>query len=135
MQPTSEMLALPEAVARFMATGNGEELRHIFVADGVAIVENFPPFLFQGANALGRWCDGFRAHAERNGLSELQHRFGEPQDFARDGDRVFFVLPTTWTGKAHGAPFTEHGGWAFVLDRIVGDWRIRSYAWAVTSKG
>ena len=54
---------------------------------------------------------------------------------ARDGDRAFFVLPTTWTGKAHGRSFSEEGGWAFVLEETYGRWRILSYAWAVTSKG
>ena len=133
MPPTQEMLALPQAVARFMARGDDEGLRDIFAAEGVVIVENFPPFLITGPSAVERWRDGFRAHAERNGLSELEHRFGEPQDFALNGDRAFFVLPTTWTGRAHGQRFSETGGWAFVLEVADGRWRIRSYAWAVTS--
>jgi hypothetical protein len=133
MQPTPEMLALPHAIARFMATGADEGLKDIFAAEDVVIVENFPPFLITGPDAVARWLVGFRAHAERSGLSELKHRFGEPQDFARDGERAFFVLPTTWHGKAHGQPFTETGGWAFVLDQVEARWRIRSYAWAVTS--
>ena len=128
------MLVPLQAVARFMATGRDDGLREAFAADEVVIVENFPPFLFTGSSAFDRWRDGFRAHAERNGLSELQWRFGEPQDFARDGDRAFFTLPTTWSGRAHGRPFSEHGGWAFVLEEADRRWRIRGYAWAVTSK-
>lgn len=134
MQPTKEMLDLADAVARFMATGAEEELRDIFAEDGVVILENFPPFLFQGADAVGRWREGFLAHVRRNGLSALEPRLGEPQDFARHGDRVFFVLPTTWSGDAPDQSFTEDGGWAFVLEGGDGRWRILSYAWAVTSK-
>ena len=50
------------------------------------------------------------------------------------GALAYFVLPTTWTGKTHGQPFSEDGGWAFVLARDQDRWRIRSYAWAVTAK-
>ncbi len=127
------MLAPVQAVANFMATGEEAILRKAFANDGVVVVENFPPFLFSGPTAFERWREGFRAHAERNGLSELAWRFGDARDFAQDGDRVFFVLPTTWTGLARGKPFSEAGGWAFVLDEDGGRWRIRSYAWAVTS--
>jgi hypothetical protein len=134
MQPTKDMLALPDAVARSMATGDDDGLEHAFAAEGIVIIENFPPFLFTGLDAFERWRDGFRAHAARNGLSDLEHRFGEPQDFARDGERAYFVLPTTWTGLTHGRPFSEDGGWAFVLDQSTGAWKIRSYAWAVTAK-
>ena len=133
MQPTEQMMTPVLAAVRFMATDDGGGLMDAFVRDGVVVVENFPPFLFEGGDALGRWRDGFRAHAARNGLSDLACRFGDAQDFAQEGARVFFVLPTTWSGLAHGAPFSESGGWAFVLDEDGGRWRIRSYAWAVTS--
>ena len=98
------------------------------------IVENFAPFLFEGADAFVRWRAGFYDHVDRDGLSELKHSFGQAQDFARDGDRVFFILPTTWAGRSHGRAFSEDGGWAFVLEPDAGRWRILSYAWAVTSK-
>ena len=127
------MLAPVLALARFIATGEEAGLPGAFAADGVVIVENFAPFLFEGPSAFDRWLAGFRAHVDRDGLSGLQWRFGEAQDFAREVGRVFFVLPTTWTGFTHGRALSEDGGWAFVLDADGERWRIRSYAWAVTS--
>ncbi len=127
------MLTPVEAVARFMASGGDAGLADAFAAD-VVIVENFAPFLFEGPDALNRWRDGFRRHVSDDGLTELRHAFGPAQDFALDGDRAYFVLPTTWTGKSHGRSFSEDGGWAFVLARDRWRWRIRSYAWAVTAK-
>jgi hypothetical protein len=50
----------------------------------------------------------------------------------RDGDRVFFSLPNTWRGVAGVGPFTETGGWAFVLVWQKEAWRVRGYGWAVT---
>ncbi len=104
----------------------------VFAASGSTIVDNFPPYLFEGAGAQKRWWLGFKAHAHAGNLAKLHASFGAPHDFDRSVERVFFTLPTTWTGFSHGKRFTERGGWAFVLVREPMGWRIKSYAWAVT---
>lgn len=134
MQPTEDMLAPIRILARFIATAEEAGLPDAFAAQDVVVVENFAPFVFAGPRAFAHWREGFRGHVDRDGLAELQWRFGEAQDFAREGAAVYFVLPTTWTGRTHGRAFSEDGGWAFVLDEDKGRWRIRSYAWAVTAK-
>ena len=132
MGPDPEMMAPVEAVARFMA--EGADVAGAFAAQGVVILENFPPFRFEGPDAVARWREGFLDHARRHDLAALAWRFGDAQDFACDGGRVFFTLPTRWTGTVRGAAFGEDGGWAFVLESAGGRWRILSYAWAVTAK-
>jgi hypothetical protein len=54
------------------------------------------------------------------------------QNFDVDGDLVFLSLPTNWTGVSNGRRFDEDGGWAFVLVKQQGEWRVRNYGWAVT---
>ncbi len=134
MLATEKMQVPVQALVQFMATGDETDLRDAFASDGLVIVENFAPFVFQGPGAFERWRDGFRQHATAGDLTELQHSFGPAQDVSLDDDTAYFVLPTTWTGRAHGRPFSEDGGWAFVLVRDQGRWRIRGYAWAVTAK-
>jgi len=114
-----------------MRTLDADRLTNAFTSFPV-IIENFAPYLFRGEDASERWRKGFRARARALELTDLAVRFGKAQDFSQTGERAFFSLPTTWTGKAYGAAFRETGGWAFVLDREDGGWRIRSYAWAVT---
>ncbi len=134
MLATEKMQVPVQALVQFMATGDETDLRDAFASDGLVIVENFAPFVFQGPGAFERWREGFRRHVQGGGLTELQHTFGPAQDVSLDDDTAYFVLPTTWTGRAHGRPFSEDGGWAFVLVRDQGRWRIRGYAWAVTAK-
>jgi hypothetical protein len=134
MRVIQDFMAPVETVVRFMAAGDGTGLEDAFAFSGVVIVENFAPFVFEGPGAFERWRDGFQMHRIADGLTDLQWRFGEAQDFAQDGVSAYFVLPTTWTGKSHGRPFSEDGGWAFVLEQAQDRWRIRSYAWAVTAK-
>jgi hypothetical protein len=134
MQPTPEMMAPIQTLARFVASGDPAGLEDAFASQGVVIVENFAPFVFEGPDAFARWRKGFLKHIDVDALSGLEHSFGPAQDFAHEGRTAYFVLPTTWTGQTHGRALSEDGGWAFVLEEDAGRWRIRCYAWAVTAK-
>lgn len=123
--PDADMLAVAEKLAGFIAAG-GRELPPDLFAREVAIVENFPPFIFRD---VATWESQMRAHLEP--LSHLKHRFGRPIDFCQDGERTCFSLPTTWSGLNRGVPFTETGGWALVLRLEAGAWRLAGYGWAV----
>ena len=127
--PDASMLAPVEMIARFIA-GGGDENLAAFADGDVTILENFAPHLFRGEGAVTRWAAAMRAHIAT--LSGMTHSFGPPQDFGGDTAQVFFTLPTHWRGASHGRPFEEDGGWAFLLVRQTGEWRVKSYAWAVT---
>jgi len=113
-----------------METLDEKHLSDVFVVGPVTIIENFAPFIFSGCDAISDWKEGFRAHAE--GLSDLCHTFGQPQDFSSSEGAAFFTLPTVWTGRTVGLAFREAGGWAFAFGQQGLDWRIKGYGWAVT---
>ena len=125
------MLAAAERVARFIASGGTASLAGVFVDEGVTIIENFAPYRFTGPDAVAAWSAGMRAHLAR--VTSLSHSFGPAQDFSCEGDDAFFSLPTTWRGVAGGVAFSEDGGWAFVLKRQGGAWRVAGYGWSVTA--
>ena len=127
--PDSSMLAPVEMIARFIAGGGGENLL-AFADSDVIILENFAPHLFRGEGAVTCWAQAMRAHTRT--LSAMTHSFGPAQDFGGDEAQAFFSLPTHWRGKSNGRAFEEDGGWAFLLLRQNGAWRVKSYAWAVT---
>jgi hypothetical protein len=133
--PDAAMLDLAHRVARFIATLDDAEIAGVFADRDVVIIENFAPYRFGGPDAVTNWAAGMRAH--RVATADLVFTFGTPQDFSRTGDRAFFALPTTWRGSYRGTPFTETGGWAFVLVATADasgtpSWRVQSYGWAVT---
>ncbi len=127
-EPDEAMMAPIRLLARFMATLDDSNLEGVFAGD-LTIIENFAPYVFRGAGAADAWRAGFREHAE--GLSGLTPEFEPSQDFSRTGNQVYFVLPTRWTGESRKRPFTEKGGWSFVLVPSDGGWRIAAYAWSV----
>jgi hypothetical protein len=128
--PDATMMVPVTALASYMARVEGEVLPPVFVDNGLVIVENFAPYVFSGKDAAAQWDAGFRRHAIT--AKDLKFSFGPAQDFERTGDRVFFVLPTTWRGFYKDRRFEEHGAWSFVLTNRAGQWRILAYGWGAT---
>lgn len=131
--PDTEMMAPVTALATYMARVEGASLPPVFADTGVVIVEDFAPFVFRGKDAAALWNAGFRHHA--GFLTDLTFTFGPAHDFDRTGDRIFFVLPTTWRGVYRNTSrFEEHGAWSFVLEKSSGQWRIIAYGWGATDR-
>jgi hypothetical protein len=132
-KPTAAMMEPVQGLVTFMSTLRRGEQPMVFARRGLCIVENFAPFLFCGLQAAANWSAGFRAHAAEGDLKDLAATFGEAHDFSRSGKRVYFSLPTTWTGLTRGKRFEEHGAWSFVLEQEDAGWRIVGYGWGVTA--
>jgi len=127
--PDPGVIALAELLAQYMENGALGSPDGIFADDGVTIVENFPPYVFTGPDAVARWATQMRAHLA--GVAGLRHTFEEVHDFSREGEGAYFALRTHWSGVNGGRPFAETGGWALVLTRRTGSWRVLGYGWAV----
>jgi hypothetical protein len=121
-----------EKVAQFIETGN-ESLLSAFAKTGVVIIENFAPHLFEGKDAVQRWSQKILSWHKPPSDLVLKHRFGTPQDVSVHENLAFLSLPTHWTISENDNTIEEDGGWAFVLVQEDGEWRVRSYGWAVTS--
>lgn len=132
-QPSAAMMEPGHGLVSFMSTLRRGEQPTVFARRGVCIIENFAPYLFCGLQAAANWAAGFRTHAAADDLKELNASFAAAHDFSQSGKRVYFSLPTTWTGQTHGTHFEEQGAWSFVLEQEAERWQIGGYGWGVTS--
>jgi hypothetical protein len=130
--PTAQMMAPIRALSACMASGLPSTCALPFASRGISVSEDFPPYLFAGTDAVGRWASGFRLHLAVGGDQDLSVEFGPAQDFSQDRGRTYFSVPTTWRGVSQGRHFEEHGAWSFVLVESAGQYRILGYAWGVT---
>ena len=125
------ILAPIEKVARFIETGD-VSLLSAFAQKGVVIIENFPPHLFEGEDAVKRWSEKILSWHQPPSDLVLKHSFGTVQDLRVGDGLAFLSLATHWTISEGGDTIEEDGGWAFVLVRENEEWRVRCYGWAVT---
>jgi hypothetical protein len=129
--PDLAMMAPIRQIARLMETRDMSTLKGAFAAENAVLFDNFFPYLFHGKNAALHWAQGFNEHAKRHYQSEAHIRGGSGFRSAwRDN---LLSMPTIWNGISNGKPFSETGGWVFVLVKHGRGWRVRCYAWAVTS--
>jgi hypothetical protein len=125
------LLAPIEKVARFIETGD-VSLLSAFASQGVVIIENFAPHLFEGPDAVERWSQKIITWHKPPSDLVLKHTFGTVQDLRVEENLAFLSLATHWVISEGEDSFEEDGGWAFVLVQEKGEWRVRSYGWAVT---
>jgi ketosteroid isomerase-like protein len=99
-------------------------------ASPASIVDEFPPYGWQGANACADWANDFAADSAKNGITDSIVTLGKPKHVDVSGDRAYVVVPTTYTFKQHGKKVTESGSTMTVaLQKVADGWRITGWAW------
>jgi hypothetical protein len=90
-----------------------------------SIVDDFPPYAWQGATACADWWNDNEAFGKKNGITDENVALREPRYTEITGDRAYVVVPTTYTCKHHGKPVIEAGAvWTFALQKVSAGWRI-----------
>lgn len=104
-------------------------------APQTTIIDEFPPYAWQGATACADWWNAFPAFAKNSGITDNHVALGKPWHITVTGDRAYVVVPATYTYKQKGKPVTQSGSvWTCALQKLAGGWRIAAWAWSDKSK-
>lgn len=96
----------------------------------IAIVDEFAPYHWEGANANADWFAGLQKDNTASGVTDMALKLDAASQLMANGKRAYAVFPTTITSKHHGKANAEHGGFAFTLQKANDAWQIVSWAWA-----
>ena len=100
-------------------------------ASPVSIVDEFPPYAWQGANACADWANDFEANATRNGITDSVVTLQKPKHVDVVGDRAYVVVPANYDYKVKGKKTSQKGSiMALALQRTSAGWRITGWSWA-----
>jgi len=94
-----------------------------------SIVDEFPPYAWQGPAACSDWANAFAANSKKSGISSEFVTLGKPSHVDVAGDRAYVVVPATYTYKQHGKMVTESGSMFTVALKKFEAWRIVGWAW------
>lgn len=100
-------------------------------SDHTVIIDDFPPHVWNGADACARWANDFDALAKKIRITDGVLKLGRPWHVDVAGDGAYVVVPTSVTYKLAGKPRRTTGSlWTFALKKTAAGWRITGLAWA-----
>jgi len=96
-----------------------------------SIVDEFPPYGWQGATACADWATDFGAHNKKNGITDPAVTLGKARHVDVSEDRAYAVIPATFSCKEKGKKLTESGSvFTAALQKSTAGWVITGWAWS-----
>ena len=96
-----------------------------------SIIDEFPPYAWQGATACADWARDFEAFNTTNGITVPIATLANPRHVDITGEHAYVVVPATYTYKQNGKKVTEAGSMLTVaLQKTATGWLITSWAWS-----
>jgi ketosteroid isomerase-like protein len=100
-------------------------------ADRTSIIDEFPPYVWQGAGACATWMKDFAAWTQKGGVTDAAVTMRKPRHADVAGDRAYVVVPSDIALKVNGKPAGEtDSALTIVLKKGAGGWRIIAWSWA-----
>jgi len=128
---------LLEMAGRVIAAANAGDAKAMasLVADGDhTIIDNFPPFLWTGSNALSLWLDDEAREAEASALTDAKSKLGATKFIRIEGDRAYVTIEDHFAYKRKGRPVREDLLWSFVATQVDGSWKLVSWSFSGGAK-
>ena len=96
-----------------------------------SIVEDGPPYRWQGVGAPKAWIESMGANAQAHGMTAIDMRLAPPSRIEINGDRAYAVVPgrLSYTMKDGHSEHAE-GALTFTLQQAGADWKIESMVWS-----
>lgn len=99
-------------------------------AAGASIVDEVPPYLWQGATAFDDWAAALTANDKAAGIDHDMVTLGDLVRTEWKGRRAYVVFNATYTFQQHGVAMREPARMTFALRKTPeGEWKIAAWAW------
>jgi len=100
-------------------------------ASPAVVIDELPPYLWQGATACADWAKDFDVDAQKNGITDGHVTLSKPRHVFVTGDRAYVVVPTAYDYKRNGKKVSQKGAtMAVTLQKGAAGWKITGWAWA-----
>jgi ketosteroid isomerase-like protein len=100
-------------------------------ADEVSIIDEFPPYEWNGPGACAKWSSDYEADAKKNGITDGHVTLTTPSHIDVVGDRAYVVASADYAYKEKGKALKEVGSiFTIALRKDANGWRIIGWAWS-----
>ncbi|HEV3153005.1 MAG TPA: nuclear transport factor 2 family protein [Candidatus Baltobacteraceae bacterium] len=124
-----------KVVAQAIAASNGQDPAAFdgLYAPGAAVVDEEPPYVWNGAGAGHAWFAQVLATLKRLKMTAFHAAALPPTEVRSTADAAYAVVPVDLKGTAPGKRFQETGTLTFTLRRDGSSWKITSQVWTTRS--
>ncbi len=95
-----------------------------------AIIDEFPPYHWQGVSAASDWFATLGKLEASAGETGLRVNLGKPRYLSIEGGHAYLVMPAVLGAQKKGRPTRETGQFVFTLEKADGAWRMETMSWA-----
>lgn len=100
------------------------------VTTGLVIIDEMPPYQWQGAAAFKTWLGDLTKYNTAASITDGNMRLGEVIREEISGDRAYVVTTAMYSFKANDKPMREDAQMTFALRKETAGWRISGWAFA-----
>jgi hypothetical protein len=129
----SEKTDVMASVTQFIDGFNKNDVKTALAAcaSPAFIIDEFPPYSWQGPTACSDWANDFDAFSKKGKMTEPVVKLGKPRHVDIAGERAYVVLPATFNFKQNGKPISESGStFTLALQKATDGWRITAWTWS-----
>jgi hypothetical protein len=101
-------------------------------APNPVIVDEFPPFLWSGADAPENWLTDLAKYSAATGIGRVHFDHAAPAQAQSNGDSAYVMVPVILRLQAGSKPLSAAGQIAFVMTRTENGWKIASWTYSAS---
>ena len=121
-------------VVQFVAGFNKGDVKTALAtcASPSAVIDDFPPYAWSGANGCADWAAAYDSFTKQNGITNGHVTLGPKPLFVEvTGDRAYVIMSSGFSYKLKGKPVNEPGARFTVgLQKKGNDWKITAWTWS-----
>lgn len=106
----------------------GAAATHASEAD-LVIVDEVPPFLWRGAQALKTWAADLEADAKKHGMTDQKVTLSPATRVESNGRDAYVVVPAVFSFKQGDVAMRESAHMTFALKKGAAGWLIHGWTW------
>lgn len=118
------ILAAVDAAIAAVNSGSITAAKDAFTDAPVAIVDDFPPYLWSGKNAFEDYSRDLKTILAQLKIENWRFQRHQPRYVSASEDRASVVVPASFPFTMNGKPGSVSGDYVFVLKKVSGKWRV-----------
>jgi ketosteroid isomerase-like protein len=96
---------------------------------GLVIIDEVPPYQWQGPDAFKAWGEALAAYDKSKGITDEFVKLGEITRTEVTGDRAYVITDAVYKFKQNGVAMKERAQMTYTMQKTSGGWLITSWTW------